>query len=203
MECCPMLWGSKQISDFTKLVKPGYAKCAMGPNEPNQSGQSDMSPSDAANLWQKYLQPLKKDGYYLVSPACTNAPSGITWMQSFLGDCKGCDVDALGLHWYGTEYEDFISYVTKFHNTFNKDIWVTEFACMNFAYPVSDSAHQCNIDKVFTFMQKVTAWMDSTSYVKAYFAFGALTDMGNVNPTNKLMTGGQTPNALGKLYIGV
>ncbi len=28
-----MLWGDKQIGDFTKLVKPGYAHCALGPNE--------------------------------------------------------------------------------------------------------------------------------------------------------------------------
>jgi len=38
-------------------------------------------------------------------------------------------VDAIALHWYGTDPQAFISYVQDFHNTFNKNIWVTEFAC--------------------------------------------------------------------------
>jgi len=28
-----MLWGWKQVDDFVKLVKPGYARYALGPNE--------------------------------------------------------------------------------------------------------------------------------------------------------------------------
>ena len=28
-----MLWGTKQIADFQKTVKPGYAHYAMGMNE--------------------------------------------------------------------------------------------------------------------------------------------------------------------------
>jgi hypothetical protein len=53
-----------------------------------------MSPQDAAALWRRYMEPLKDrdSGYTLVSPACTNAPSGKTWMQQFLKACDGCRV---------------------------------------------------------------------------------------------------------------
>ena len=32
-EFIPMLWGHKQIGQFTSLVKPGYAKTVLGMNE--------------------------------------------------------------------------------------------------------------------------------------------------------------------------
>lgn len=193
-----MLWGWKQVDDFVKLVKPGYAKYALGPNEPNQSGQSDMSPADGAKLWQQYMSPLKNQGYYLVSPACTNAPSGKAWMKGFLADCKGCPIDAVALHWYGTKYQDFIDYVTDFHQTFGYPVWITEFACQDFS-----GGTQCSYDEAFTFMREVTSWMDKTPFVVAYFAFGAMHDMGNVNPVNQLLAGNGQPTALGDIYIGI
>jgi hypothetical protein len=111
----PMLWGPKQIGDFTQLVKPGYAKTVLGFNEyarhssnhlfffdhfffrPNQSGQSNLDPGYAAQLWQQYIQPLKNQGYALVTPACTNAPSGKQWYQSFFSACTGCTVSGFTL----------------------------------------------------------------------------------------------------------
>lgn len=76
-------------------------------------------------------------------------------------------VDAIALHWYGTDAKDFIAYVTDMHNTFNKPIWVTEFACQNFA-----GGAQCSWDQVFDFMRTVTSFMDGASFVQEYFAFG-------------------------------
>ena len=32
------------------------------------------------------------------------------------------------VHWYGTEAEDFVSYVTEWHDMYDKDIFITEFA---------------------------------------------------------------------------
>jgi len=198
MHCCPMLWGDKQIGDFTKLVKPGYAHCALGFNEPNQSGQSNMSPQHGADLWRRYLNPLKDQGYYLVSPACTNAPSGKQWIKDFLNSCSGCHVDAIAVHIYTVDPQVFIDYVTDMHNTFNKKIWVTEFAAQNFG----GSGGQANYGQVFDFMRKVTAFMDNTPWVENYFAFGAMHDMFNVNPANQLLAGNGHPTDLGRLYIG-
>jgi hypothetical protein len=64
---------------------------------PNQAGQSDISPSDAAGLWQSLIQPLHELGMRLGSPAPTSAPDGKTWLQSFLGNCTGCTVDFIAL----------------------------------------------------------------------------------------------------------
>lgn len=196
--CCRMLWGYKQIADFTKNAQAGQGNCAMGMNEPNEPSQSNMSPQDAAGLWKQYIEPLKDQGYFLVSPACTNGPSGKSWMQEFMKSCGDCHIDKMAIHFYGTAASDFISYVQDIHATFGREIWVTEFACQSFS-----GGPQCDQQHANDFMREVTAFMDGTDYVSQYFAFGAMRDMGNVNPTNQLLNpGGQGLTNLGHMYIG-
>ncbi|KAG6837938.1 hypothetical protein H0H93_008332 [Arthromyces matolae] len=192
----PMLWGEKQIADFVKIVKKGYANAVLGFNEPNQQGQSDMSPEYGAQLWKQYIQPLQSQGYSLISPAPTNAASGVTWLQSFFTACDGCHFDGIAVHWYGTDPQAFISYMEHIHTTFGKPIWVTEYACQNFG-----SGAQCSSDDVWNFMTVTKNWMDATDYIAHYFYFGAMYDMGNVNQLNQLMSSNGYPNALGKFYI--
>jgi hypothetical protein len=197
LEFAPMLWGTNQISDFQNLVKPGYAHWALGFNEPDLAGQSNLDPGYAASLWQQYIQPLKDQGYSLVSPAVTSGASGIPWLTSFISDCGGCTIDAVAVHWYGTDAQEFISYCENFFTTFNKPIWVTEYACQSFT-----SAPQCDAAQVQTFMDTVSAWMDSTWYISKYFAFGVMHDMQGVNPLDQLMAADGQPTALGWDYIG-
>jgi hypothetical protein len=65
-------------------------------SRPNQEGQANISPEHGAELWQTYIEPLKYAGYYLVSPACTSAPSGIQWIQDWLSACNGqCNVNLI------------------------------------------------------------------------------------------------------------
>jgi hypothetical protein len=193
-----MCWGWKQVDQFTQLTsKPGYADWAMGPNEPNEPSQSNMSPADAAKLWRQVIDPLKNKGYQLVGPACTSAPNAIDWYRQFLAACSDCTFNALALHYYGTDPNDFIGYVESFHNAFPQyQIMVTEFACQNFG-----GGAQCSKDQVFNFMSTVTKWMDSQWFIKYYFAFGVLHDMYNVNGLNQLLGGDGKPTDLGWLYL--
>jgi len=195
-EGIPMLWGEKQTSEFQRIVVQGYAKTVFGFNEPNQQGQSDMTPQRAAQLWQQYIQPLKAKGYSLISPACTNAPSGKKWMQDFFAACGGCTFDGIALHFYGTDPQVMISYLNDFHTTFNLPIWPTEYACQNFG-----GGPQCSKDQVFAFMSQTKNFMDNTPWIAHYFAFGAMYDMGNVNPLNQLLASNGKPTDLGYLYI--
>ncbi|KAG6847710.1 hypothetical protein H0H93_006396, partial [Arthromyces matolae] len=86
----PMLWGENQIAKFVDIVVEGYAHAVLGFNEPNEQGQSNLSPELAAQLWKQYIQPLQSQGYSLISPAPSNAASGVTWLQQFLAVCNGC-----------------------------------------------------------------------------------------------------------------
>jgi len=129
IEGAPMLWGDKSIDEFARLVTPGYARVALGFNEPNEPSQANMNPWHAADVWRQYLDPLKNQGYKLVSPACTNGPSGISWMHDFMGACGGCQIDAIGTHFYGTEAQGLIDHLNAVHDAFGRNIWLTEFAC--------------------------------------------------------------------------
>jgi hypothetical protein len=198
IEGAPMLWGDKSIEEFARIVKPGYARVALGFNEPNEPSQANMNPWHAADVWRQYMEPLRWQGYKLVSPACTNGPSGISWMHDFMGACGGCGIDAVATHYYGTSAQGLIDHISEVHNAFGRNIWLTEFACQSFS-----GGAQCSRDQIFSFMSQVTGFMDSQPWVEQYMAFGMLYDMFNVNWENQLLGGNGYPTDLGRLYLGL
>lgn len=199
VEFIPMYWGPKQNSDFKKNVVAGFANYVLGMNEPNQSGQSMMSVGEGIGYWKQFVQPLKWQGYTLVSPACTNAPSGETWLRGFINGCDGCTVDHVATHWYGTDAEAFIGHLQTYHNAFGRPIWVTEYACQDF----SGRNQQCGRDKTFAFLDRTQGFMDSTPWVFRYAYFGALqyAQLGGVDPVNRLINDDSSPSALGAKYL--
>lgn len=110
------LWGFNQVDDFESVVKAGYANYILGPNEyalfyhlenaltyslyrPNEIGQSNMSPSDGANLWKQHIEPKRALGYKTCSPATSSNPNGFTWVQNMLDACNGgCTVRVAGVY---------------------------------------------------------------------------------------------------------
>ena len=115
-----MLWGTKQIPDFLKVVEGNYATKVLGFNEwvddldffqickiifrPDQPGQANLDPQTAASLWKKDIQPLKKQGYLLVSPAPS---AGVVWLQSFIAACTGCTVRIVSYHYVRHGFNKF------------------------------------------------------------------------------------------------
>jgi len=195
----PMLWGDDQTSDFTKLVKKGYADAVMGFNEPNEPGQSNMTPEHGASLWKQYIQPLDALGYTtMVAPATSSNPNGKVWVQNFMTACNGgCKPTHSGVHYYDITAAGFISYMEDWHNTFGLPVMPTEFACQNF----NDANAQCSAQEVDDFMTTAIDFMESTSWITAYFAFGVMQNMQGVNTLNQLMNSAGQPTALGLKYI--
>ncbi|CAL1702239.1 unnamed protein product [Somion occarium] len=190
VQCYQMLWGgaSDKVSEFKSVVKPagGNKRVILGFNEPNESGQSNMSPEFACAVWHDAIEPLAKQGYTLVSPATSGNPKGIDWMHSFFNCCKDCTVHAMGVHWYDIHAKDFKSWVQRWHDEFDgRDVLVTEYAVQNF-----NGGPQASKDEIFAFHQEVGPWLDSQPWVKGYFPFG-------VNTDNALMAGNGQPTDLG------
>jgi len=192
----PMCWGAADVEGFASTVVPGYSTHALGFNEPNEVGQSNMTPEQAAQLWQQYIQPLKAYGYTLVSPACSSRPNALPWMQEFMGNCTGCTVDIVGMHYYDITVAGFQSWVEEFYTTFNLPIWITEYADQNFNGP-----EQQTQDEVNSFYSQMLAWFQETPWIEQYFAFGLMTDMQGVSTCNQLMNSDGTPTALGSMVI--
>ncbi|KZT23532.1 glycoside hydrolase family 128 protein [Neolentinus lepideus HHB14362 ss-1] len=203
LEFIPMLWGTNQEDDWTSSINDTIHSrkitAVLGMNEPQQSGQSNLTPQQGADMWRTYIEPLRAQGIRLGSPATSSAPSGKIWMQDWLQACDGgCTIDFVALHWYDINVTNFIQYVEDFHDTFGKPIWVTEWACQNF----NDASDQCSVAEVFTFLNTTQSWMDSTDWVERYSWFGAMRDMQGVNEDDALMDASGEINSLGRQYVG-
>lgn len=105
----PMLWGcdANHISEFQSALANNFSgadltddKVILGFNEPDIDSQSNCTPALAASVWQEYLEPLKKKGYRLGSPAVTAGQWGKAWLLEFYEECGGgCNPDFQAVHW--------------------------------------------------------------------------------------------------------
>ena len=134
IEFVPQLWGTKQLSQWDSSINGTIQSLnvthVLGFNEPEISGQSNLSPSDAAALWQAHIEPLKAQGIMLGSPAPSSSPKGKQWLLDWMSACGGgCTVDFIAVHYYDINSTGFMEYLTDYHNTFQKPVWVTEWAC--------------------------------------------------------------------------
>ncbi|KAG8875418.1 hypothetical protein FRB97_005089 [Tulasnella sp. 331] len=197
LESVPMLWSMKQIGDWNAQVKPKHHPHVLAINEPEQSGQSNMSPAAAVTIWREHVMTVSADQHG--SPAVTTSPAGFTWITTFLKECTNCKIDFVCLHYYGITAADFKTQITKFYNAVRKPIWVTEWACQN--YSGTDHGHQCSAAEVAEFLRETQGWMDSTPWIVRYAYYGAFQDI-NITPTNRLMSPNGGITALGHQYLG-
>ena len=70
-------------------------------NEPDNSGQANLSPADTAKVYKQYIQPFQGQAL-LATPAVTNggSPVGLTFLGEFLGNCTSCHFDMINIHHY-------------------------------------------------------------------------------------------------------
>ncbi|TDL19875.1 glycoside hydrolase [Rickenella mellea] len=204
LEFVPMLWGADQarVNEFTSTINQTIASlnvtAILGMNEPQQSGQSNLTPQQGADLWKAYIEPFKAQGLRLGTPAPSSAPSGKTWIQDWLTACAGgCHPDFVAIHWYDVNATAFQAYLEDFHNTFQLPIWVTEWDCQNY-----NNGPQCTQTDVNAFLNQTQSFMDATEWVERYAWYGVMENLNGVNPANGMMTSDGKINALGEQYIG-
>lgn len=116
-----------------------------------------MSVSDAVTAHKQYIQPLS-GSLRVGSPAVTNgagADKGINWLKSFMSGCSDCKIDFVVAHYYAWDKaEDFKAYMTNFHKTFNKPVWITEFGVTEGDAPA--------------FLKEILPWMDAQDWIERY-----------------------------------
>jgi len=204
LEFVPMLWGGgDKIDDFASTINQTIidhnVTAVLGFNEPQQKGQSNLTPQEGADLWKTYLEPLRALGVRLGSPAPSGAPSGKVWLNDFLTACAGgCTVDFIALHWYDVNATAFIHYLEDFHSNFSRPLWVTEWDCQNF----NQVNEQCTMDDIVLFLNETQSYMDQSDFVERYAWFGVMTDLQGVNAANGMVDSQGNINSLGKQYIG-
>jgi hypothetical protein len=107
---------------------------------------------------KKYIQPLAKQGLRIGSPSVTNADTagkGIDYLKQFMNTCNDCQIDFVVAHYYAWDKAaDFKAYLQKFHTTFNKPVWITEFGVT-----------EGNADE---FLKQVLPWLDAQPWIERY-----------------------------------
>ncbi|KAK0209069.1 hypothetical protein DFS33DRAFT_1380552 [Desarmillaria ectypa] len=132
-------------------------------NEPDISG---ISASDAAAWYITYINPLSIKKAFPAVTSSTSSGQGLDWLAQMISACAGqCYADYINLHWYGSSFSDFQSYIEKAHGKFpSYDIVITEFALTN---PSGGATAQAS------FFTEAFSWLDSQDYVILYFPFSA------------------------------
>jgi hypothetical protein len=109
---------------------------------------------------RQYIQPLAGSGLQIGSPAVTNGNEpnkGIEYLKQFMAGCSDCQIDFVVAHYYAwANVEDFKNYLIKFHQTFNKPVWLTEFG-------VNPGEGDVN-----AFLKDALRWMDQTEWIHRY-----------------------------------
>ncbi|PNS21108.1 Phospholipase D1 [Sphaceloma murrayae] len=175
MEYFPMMWCPTKLSvkawtdAAEKAISEGSTR-VLGFNEPDQKGQCDILPEDAAKGHIAYMNPLSGKAK-IGSPAVTNgggSSMGLGYQESFLGACDGaCKIDFLNMHWYGDKQNAVYNFQLQVNKTLALgqkygigEVWVTEFG-------LNDGTDAEKAD----FVTKVAGWMDGMAAVGGYAYF--------------------------------
>ncbi|ORY81481.1 glycosyl hydrolase catalytic core-domain-containing protein [Protomyces lactucae-debilis] len=198
LEYVPQLWGGNDAASFMDevLKQDPLPKHILTFNEPDGfgGGQATMTPAKAAELWQKYVEPLKQHNMSLGSPACTGSNGGIIWLEQFLGNCSSstCTVDFITTHWYG-DYQGLADHLGHLNSVANgtKKIWVTELGIAHTTLQATESMYNSSI-----------AWLDSLSWVDRYAWFGAFRSIeSNLGPNATMLDAQGQLTQLGRQYL--
>ena len=169
----PLIWGAANVNAGTLSQVRGEGPDLLSFNEPDMSGQANMSPAQALSLWPQ----LMATGLRLGSPAVATGgatPGG--WLDQFMSGARsrGYRVNFITLHWYGADFatgpavSQLESYLQAVHARYHKPIWLTEFALANFGgSPQTPSRPQ-----QAAFLTAATAMLQRLSYVQRYAWFG-------------------------------
>jgi hypothetical protein len=138
-------------------------------NEPDScfGGSACMTVNESVAAYRAYVQPLA-GRVLLGAPAVTNGgpPGSLTYLANFLGNCTGCTIDFVPIHWYASAYNEayFRQYIAQAYSiSGGRPLWVTEFG-MDQDYYDPD---------VQAFLKASLAFLDNTTYVQRYAYFGA------------------------------
>ncbi|KAK4446066.1 alkali-sensitive linkage protein 1 [Podospora aff. communis PSN243] len=214
-EFVPMLWGAPEDPDDTTFLDQMKALVRdrkvnitnvlsfNEPDGPHHYGGSNLDPEHAAKVWVKNIEPLREMGIRVGLPACTGAPDGLVWLETFLDICskivsdggakKNCTYDFITIHWYGT-FEALASHMGRYSAAFpNKTMWITEY----------NLAHE-DLASTQAFYNISAEYFDRLDYVERYSIFGSFrSDVSNVGPNAALLSADGQLTDMGAWYLGL
>ncbi len=200
----PMAWNATGIGGVKNWAeRDSTVRYILGFNEPNFKEQANMTPSQAAKVWPAFQKIAEENDLKIVGPAvnyCGECVSegGTTYynpfdyLDDFFASCDTCQVDFIGLHWYGSG-NSIVGYVND-AKKYNKPIWMTEFASWDYSNPVNNVKEQMkylagtvnflerdpDVYRYSWFIGRTAGGIDAAPYIDLYGEDGMLTELGQL-----------------------
>lgn len=174
VEFVPMVWGGTdiqtQINDV-KALGPGKQPFVLGPNEPDNPKQSNMSVAEVLKWWPQ----ISDLAALTVAPAPLHPFTPDEWLPDFVQQAAelGLRYNYMALHHYPSpDAAGFLSTVDRVYETYGLPVWITEFAVADWnASPTKPNIYPAG--QVLEFMEAVLPELDRRPHVARYSWFGA------------------------------
>ncbi|GAA3638430.1 glycosyl hydrolase [Flavivirga jejuensis] len=167
-------------------------------NEPDNSGQSNLTVAEALEAYPKLLA----SGLRIGAPGVENIQYSTTddsfhddaWIKEFMDSCvvRGYRVDFIPAHDYIRRSKSaFIERFKGLHDRYNLPVWVTEY---NYGNPNMGSAN-LTVEQGYTNIKGLTEVLEEADFIERYnwyYFFGASSGIGG-------MTNGEL-NIIGQFY---
>lgn len=171
-EFVPMIWGAGAVTPQQLDKAKSLGTTLLGFNEPDMSGQANMSVERALSLWPQ----LQGTGMRLGAPAVAfGGDQAGGWLDRFMSGAaaQGRRVDFIPLHWYGSDFsaaavEHLRGYLQAVYNRYRKPIWLTEYALIDFTQATPRYPSQAQQS---AFVTNSTAMLQGLSFVERYAWF--------------------------------
>ncbi len=167
VEYVPMIFGKmpgESVVRTADLARQNRLDQLLGFNEPDQTGQANMTVDEALDLWPT----LMKTGMRLGSPGCVHPDRD--WMKGFMEgvDKRKLRVDFICVHSYGgLDVGGFINRMERVYRMFERPIWITEFAVGDWrAASRAENRHQPR--EIARFMSELLPRLDALKFIERY-----------------------------------
>lgn len=171
MDFCPMCWNGSYNADKIRAFVAAHpnTKYLLAFNEPNLTDQANMTPSQAAALWQPVVALAKELNLKLVSPAMNYGTLAgysdpIKWLDEFFAQPNVSidDIYAISVHCYMSSANGVQTFIERFEK-YSKPIWLTEFCAWD---PIPGS-----VNTQMDYMCAVLNYLESAESVERYAWF--------------------------------
>ena len=194
-----MIWGAGSVTSATLRQVRRDGHYLLGFNEPDNSGQSNMTVSQALHLWPR----LMATGMKLGSPAvATGAATAGGWLDRFMrgAAARHYRVNFITVHWYGGDFatgpavRQLRAYLSAIYARYHRPIWLTEFALIRFGATVSFPT----ASKQAAFVTAATSMLEKLRFVQRYAWFALPATPGD--GTTGLFRSGAAATAAGRAF---
>ncbi|KAL8677859.1 MAG: hypothetical protein Q9186_005745 [Xanthomendoza sp. 1 TL-2023] len=174
-------------SDAVKGLISSGTSMIFASNEPDNRGQANLSPSQAATVYKNYIQPFAGQ-VALASPAVTNGggATGLGFLEVFVASCAGCHFDIINVHHYVSRRDVNVEQAVRAVQSFlTKDVAAfkarhTQFQdakiCLG-EFWLTDASD----DDGAAYLKALLPWLDGNNEVACYQAFGGLWEDNFIN----------------------